>query len=103
MSRKPAAGKAPTTTVGALPGAVSDLLTAVIEALTVPLPALDDRAERAYHRLLERRTSDVRIILASILDYPDVPIDNDPAAVRTRTADTPVAYALYEDTDGGQP
>ncbi|MDX3312085.1 hypothetical protein P1S61_24040 [Streptomyces sp. ME08-AFT2] len=100
MTRNPAE-QAPTTTVGALPGAVSDLLTAVVEALTVPLPSIDEGDERAYHRLLERRTSDVRIILASILDYPDVPIDNDPAAVRARTADTPVAYALYE--DGGQP
>ncbi len=103
MSRKPAAVQAPTTAVGALPSAVTDLLTAVVEALTVPLPSTDQADERAYYRLLEQRTTDVRIILGSIVDYPDVPIDNDAADVRARIAATPVEYALYEETDGGQP
>lgn len=102
MSRKKAV-QAPTTTVGALPAAVSDLLAAVVEALTLPLPSTDGADERAYHRLLEQRTTDVRIILGSIVDYPDVPIDNDPDDIRARTAETPVTYALYEpETDGGQ-
>jgi len=90
------------TTVGALPPAVAELLGAVVEALTVPLPSTDQADERAYHRLLEQRTTDVRIILGSIVDYPDVPIDNDAGDVRARTAETPVTYALYEpETDGG--
>lgn len=91
------------TVVGALPAAVSDLLAAVVEALTVPLPSTDQADERAYHRLLEQRTTDVRIILGSIVDYPDVPIDNDASDLRARIADTPVTYALYEsETDGGR-
>lgn len=103
MSRKPAAVQAPTTTVGALPAAVTDLLAAVVEALTVPLPSTEQADERAYHRLLEQRTTDVRIILATLLDYPDVPIDNDADDVRARIAATPVTYALYEPAaDGGQ-
>jgi len=104
VSRKPAAPQAPTTTVGALPAAVTDLLAAVVEALTVPLPSIEGADERAYHRLLEQRTTDVRILLGSIVDFPDVPIDNDPAGIRARIADTPVTYALYEPAaDGGQP
>jgi len=104
VSRKPAAVQAPTTLVGALPAAGTDLLGAVVEALTVPLPSTDQADERAYYRLLERRTSDVRIILGSIVDYPNVPIDNDAADVRARIAETPVTYGLYEpETDGGQP
>ncbi|MEH0578969.1 hypothetical protein QBA54_31870 [Streptomyces sp. B21-108] len=91
------------TLVADLPPAVSDLLAAVVEALTVPLPTIDEHDERAYNRLLVRRTSEVRIILASILDYPNVPIDNDPADLRARTATMPVTYALYEpEADGGQ-
>jgi hypothetical protein len=97
----PDAEQAPTT-VGALPPAVAELLGAVVEALTVPLPSIDEGDERAYHRLLERRTTDVRIILGSILDYPAVPIDNDADDVRARIADTPVTYGLYEPAaDGG--
>lgn len=90
------------TTVAALPPAVTDLLAAVAEALTVPLPTIDEHDERAYHALLIRRTSEVRIILASIVDHPNVPIDNDPDDIRARTAALPVTYALYEtETDGG--
>lgn len=85
-----------------LPESVRDLLAAVVEALTVPLPSIDEGDERAYHRLLERRTTDVRIILGSIVDYPNVPIDNDADDVRARIAETPVTYALYEpQADGG--
>jgi hypothetical protein len=94
--RCPAAPSEDPTTVAALPPAVSDLLAAVVEALTVPLPSTDQADERAYHRLLEQRTTDVRIILGSILDFPDVPIDNDVADLRARIAETPVTYALYE-------
>lgn len=91
------------TLVADLPPAVSDLLAAVVEALTVPLPTIDEHDERAYNRLLVRRTSEVRIMLGSIVDHPHVPIDNDPADIRARTADTPVTYALYEpEADGGQ-
>lgn len=97
------AEQAPSVTLGALPPAVTDLVTAIVEALDLPIPALDDADERAYMRVMERRVSDVRIILASMVDFPDVDISTDPAALRARIADTPVTYGLYEPaTDGGE-
>lgn len=86
-----------------LPEPVRDLLAAVVEALTVPLPSIDQADERAFHRLLELRTTDVRTTLASILDFPDVPIDKDADSIRARIAALPVTYAVYEPAaDGGQ-
>lgn len=87
---------APVTALINLPEPVRDLLTAVAEALTVPLPSIDTADERAYHRLLERRTTDVRIYLTTMLDFADVDITRDAAGIRARTAATPVQYALYQ-------
>ena len=90
-------------TLAELPPTVTDLLAAITEALTVPLPTISDADERAYHRLLEQRTTDVRIYLATMLDFPDVDITVDAAKIRARAAITPVTYSLYEaEQDGGQ-
>lgn len=86
-----------------LPEPVRDLIAAVVDALDIPLPSTDAADERAYHRVLALRTTDVRIMLATLLDFPDVAIDKDPAALRARTAAVPVTYGVYEDVqDGGQ-
>lgn len=84
-------------TLAELPPVVTELLAAITEALTVPLPAIADADERAYHRLLERRTTDVRIYLATMLDFAGVDISVDAVKLRARTAATPVTYGLYED------
>lgn len=86
-------------TLAELPPEVTELLAAITEALTVPLPTIADADERAYHRLLERRTTDVRIYLATMLDFADVDISVDAVKLRARTADTPVTYGLYEKTE----
>ncbi|MFJ5036136.1 hypothetical protein ACIQB5_51230, partial [Streptomyces sp. NPDC088560] len=82
--------------------AVLDLLTAVVEALDLPLPSIDDRDERVHYRLLERRTTAVRIALASLLDSADHGILNDAAWIRAAVEETPVTYAVFEPApDGG--
>ena len=89
------------TSAGLAP-AVVDLLTAVEEALDLPLPSLDDRDERAYHRLLERRTTVVRIALASLLESADHGICGDAAWIRAAVEETPLTYAVFEPVpDGG--
>ncbi|MFD5113724.1 hypothetical protein ACFWNG_15625 [Streptomyces sp. NPDC058391] len=92
----------PTTTAGVLPEDVTGLLAAVVEALDVPVPSIDPADERAYHRLLEHRTADVRIALASILKFPEAGISRDAEYIRARTAAVPVTYTPFEpDRDGG--
>jgi hypothetical protein len=88
--------QAPTVTVGALPAPVRDLFAAVVEALDVPLPSIDATDERAYRVLMVRRMTEVRISLATMLDYPDVDISRDAIELRARTSLMPVTYGLYE-------
>jgi hypothetical protein len=81
--------------------AVTDLLAAVVEALDVPLPGLDDADERAQHRLMERRTSLVRATLASILAHPG-PLDGREARVlRRQTELSPVTYTVWQAAPAG--
>jgi hypothetical protein len=86
--------------------AVTELLAAIVEALDVPLPGLDEKAERAQHNLMERRVSDVHATLASMLAYPG-PIDGREArSLRQRTALNPVTYTVWEQPEpatGGTP
>lgn len=95
--------QAPSLTLGALPPAVSDLLAAVIEALDLPLPAITQDAERAYAAAAEKRMSNVRIVLSTMLDWPTVDISTDAADLRTRTAEVPADYAPFQwAEDGGE-
>ncbi|MGW6462196.1 hypothetical protein ACWF94_40780 [Streptomyces sp. NPDC055078] len=87
-----------------LSGPVADLIAAVVEALDVPLPSIADADERAYHRLLERRVTDVRVTLAVLLKYPETGVGDNAAYIRTRTAAEPVTYTPFEPRpDGGTP
>jgi hypothetical protein len=83
-------------------GAVADLLAAVVEALDMPLPSLDDADERAYHRLLERRTSGVRIALEVKLQYLGDDVRGTTDAIRRRTAEEPITYTPFDfEASGG--
>jgi hypothetical protein len=83
-------------------GAVAELLAAVVEALDMPLPSLDDADERAYHRLLERRTAAVRNALAAKLQYLDYGVSDTTNAIRRRTAEEPITYTPYDfEASGG--
>lgn len=93
MSRNPAAEQAPTRVVGALPAAITDLLSAIVDALNVPLadqPADDVvRAE-----LLTRRASDTRVLLELLLTHGD--ITRTATRLREWTAQNPVAYQTWQ-------
>ncbi|MGW2677925.1 hypothetical protein [Streptomyces sp. NPDC001436] len=75
----------------------ADLLAAIVDALDVPLPSLAEADERTYYRLLERRASDVRVVVAVNLSH-----SRDPwtaaSEIRRRTAERPVTYTPFEFT-----
>ncbi|MGP3687419.1 hypothetical protein ACTVZO_22415 [Streptomyces sp. IBSNAI002] len=78
----------------------TDLLAAIVAALDVPLPSIADADERLYHRLLERRTSDLRVILAAMLRHSGDPWEN-ASEIRRRTAEEPVIYIPFDFTHDG--
>jgi hypothetical protein len=89
-----------------LPDDVAALLAAVVEALTIPLPDTNNEAERAHYTLLQRRTTEVRVALATTLDFPEQALlRQDAAYLRASTAKTPVTYPVFvpREQDGGQP
>ncbi|WP_405681227.1 hypothetical protein [Streptomyces sp. NBC_01238] len=80
----------------ALDEAVRDLLAAVVTALTLPLPALDEADERAHSRLLEIRASDVRIVLDVLTrSRHRGAVTASAAEIRRRTDREPVDYAPF--------
>ncbi|WP_329187022.1 hypothetical protein [Actinacidiphila glaucinigra] len=83
-----------------LPPDVRDLIEAVVEALSIPRPAVTERDMDAHDQLLNSRASDVCIQLASLLRAPNL---NTPAEtarhLRAWIADTPVTYTPR---NGGQ-
>ncbi|MFE6816194.1 hypothetical protein [Streptomyces sp. NPDC057677] len=85
-----------------VPADVTDLLSAIVEALDLPLPSIEDIDERRHYRLLERRATDVRIALRSMLRHPDHPdLHHDAAYIRTCTAEQPVTYTAYDSARTG--
>ncbi|MFE7582509.1 hypothetical protein ACFU5Y_13250 [Streptomyces gardneri] len=80
-----------------LPADVTDLLSAVVTALDIPLPSVEDGNDRKHYRLLERRTSDVRVALAALLAHPHYPdLCDDAGYIRDRTAQYPVTYTPFD-------
>lgn len=72
---------------------VAELLSVLLDAVDVPLPASGDD-ERAFSALLERRTTIVRTVLEGIVsDGRIAPYDAD--SVRRSVARSPVAYEPY--------
>ncbi|MEU7067742.1 hypothetical protein [Streptomyces sp. NPDC046161] len=80
-----------------LKASYADLLAAIVNALDVPLPSLAEADERTYYQLLERRASDVRVVVAVNLSH-----SRDPwlaaSEIRRRTAEGPVTYTPFEFT-----
>lgn len=77
-----------------------DLLGAIVEALDLPLPSIEEADERLYYRLLERRALAVRIVIESnraVTRDPRLAAD----AIRTRTAEEPVTYTPFEPMKDG--
>jgi hypothetical protein len=99
------AGKATRKGEATLGTDVLDLLAAIVEALDVPLPSLDEADERAYHRLMERRLGGLHATLDVAL-APEWRDTIDPAReaahIRQCTAAAPIAYTVWEPAkDGG--
>jgi hypothetical protein len=97
-SNADAAGK-DTRTAGesTLSSDVLALLTAIRDALDVPLPGLTDRDEHAFQRLMEDRRSAIHSTLNAILDKDVRRInEHDARYIRSRTEATPVTYAVWQ-------
>ncbi|MFE1402729.1 hypothetical protein ACFW5D_03445 [Streptomyces sp. NPDC058770] len=85
--------------------AVRDLLTATVAALDLPLPGLDEAAERAYYRLLELRATDVRASLGALADFWHAgSVAMSAADIRRRTAAEPIDYApfVFREEEGAE-
>ncbi|MEU3073914.1 hypothetical protein [Streptomyces laurentii] len=79
-----------------LPADVAELLSAIVEALDLPIPSIDPADEHARYRLLERRAQFVAIALRGVLQYPDYPdLESDAAWLRRHTARFPLTYTAY--------
>lgn len=76
---------------------VRDLLAAVAEALTIPLPSRERADERAYHQLLEQRSFVVRINLLALVEEVDADLTLDAVHLRKCTAEMPVTYTKAGD------
>ncbi|MFI0736840.1 hypothetical protein ACH4PU_01845 [Streptomyces sp. NPDC021100] len=91
----------PTVNLCDLPEAAVALLRAVHDALDIPLPGLSDEDERAYHLLLQHRTSDVRVIVADVLGMGH-DIGHSAQTLSAWTSQEPVTYTAW-DGGGGAP
>ncbi|WP_327300780.1 hypothetical protein [Streptomyces goshikiensis] len=80
--------------------AYTDLLSAVVGALEVPLPASATTDQAAYHRLLERRVSELQSALVLMLAYGADPWQF-ASVIRRRTDEAPVTYAPFKLTTDG--
>ncbi|MGW4876569.1 hypothetical protein ACWEPI_08435 [Streptomyces sp. NPDC004262] len=80
-----------------MPQPVLYLLASIAMALNLPLPSTDPADERAFHRLLERRTTHVRILLESLFSHPDVPLNGDAADVLAYIEQNPVTYRTFDE------
>ncbi|MFI8511252.1 hypothetical protein ACIGHB_08960 [Streptomyces sp. NPDC085460] len=79
-----------------LPADVADLLTAVVEALDIPIPSIESADERKHYRLLEDRTMYALVALRCLLRHRDHPdLADDAAYIRRCTAETPVTYTPF--------
>lgn len=76
---------------------VRDLLAAVAEALTIPLPIGERADQRAYHQLLEQRSFFVRINLLALVEEVDADLTLDAVHLRKCTAEMPVTYTKAGD------
>jgi hypothetical protein len=82
------AAQAPTVTVGALPPAVTEFLTAVADALDIPHPATAGGSE-VYDRILGERAMHAKIALRSALEDHSLGLGWNTQYLRDRLAEHP--------------
>ncbi|MET8803581.1 hypothetical protein [Streptomyces sp. NPDC004546] len=80
---------APTIRVGALPPAVVNLLSAVLEAIDLPYPATVGWQE-AHDKILNERVMHAKLTLRSVLDNSSLGMDWDANYLREKLAQHPV-------------
>ncbi|MGW1808232.1 hypothetical protein [Streptomyces sp. NPDC002078] len=86
---------APVIRVGALPPAVENLLTAVLEAIDLPHPACHGGQEM-HDRILNERVLHAKLALRSVLDDSSLGLDWDANYLREKLAQHPVhGYVTY--------
>lgn len=94
-----AAKDIPTGDASTLSSGILDLLAAIRDAVEVPLPSNELADERAWHQLMYRRLTDLRVSLSVALDAKWVnglDAAHEAAYIRARTAATPVTYTLWQ-------
>lgn len=80
---------------------VTALLRAVYDALNLPLPDITAKDEQEYRLLLAIRATDVRVILAGVLEQ-DHDIARASEHLSRWIAEAPVTYAPWEDERGAR-
>jgi hypothetical protein len=80
---------APTIRVAALPPAVVNLLSAVLEAIDLPYPATMG-GQAAHDRILNERVMHAKLTLRSVLDNSSLGMDWDANYLREKLAQHPV-------------
>ncbi|MDX2558498.1 hypothetical protein PV371_02365 [Streptomyces sp. TX20-6-3] len=82
-----------------LPGEVTSLVAAIVEALDLPLPSIEDGDERKHYRVQEKRVQDVTIGLSMLLRYAnEMPIAEAADYVRDWTKRHPATYTPFDIT-----
>lgn len=84
-----------------LPADIADLLQAIHDALIVPAAkdAVDDLVRLA---LYDRRSGDVRVVVAHLLKSSYLNAADSAEALRTWTAEHPATYTPWKDTREGE-
>ncbi|MFF7440870.1 hypothetical protein [Streptomyces sp. NPDC008122] len=86
-----------------LPADVAELLTVVVEALSIPLPSIAEADEQEHYRLLDERASEVRCCLWALLRHPYTGAMRHTAGdIRRSLRNNPVTYTPFTSgqTDG---
>ncbi|MFF7810832.1 hypothetical protein ACFZCF_02745 [Streptomyces sp. NPDC007945] len=82
-----------------LPGEVTSLVAAIVEALDLPLPSIEDGDEAKHYWVLEKRAQDVTIGLSMLLKFADeMPIAEAALYVREWTKQHPATYTPFDIT-----
>ncbi|MEV7530961.1 hypothetical protein [Streptomyces hydrogenans] len=82
-----------------LPSEVTTLVAAILEALDLPLPSVEDADERKHYRVLEKRAQDVSIGLSMLLKYSnEMPVEEAVVYVRDWTKRHPATYTPFDFT-----
>lgn len=84
----------------ALPAGVAELLQAIHDVLDVPI-ANDAAGDAARLTLFDRRTADVRVIVAHLLKSEYAAAGESAETLRAWTNENPVTYTPFIRTDGG--